>query len=460
VTSSYLGLAVLDALLLVAGLGLLSGIGLVRTGRDALRHAGLALVAGWAAVGIAESTALVLGAPLNRWVVSLLALAIAAGGVLLGRRVQGRRLPIVSDSGPGAWLAVAGASVVLVQLAALLRRALGDGAPLQWDAWGFWLPKARSLVEFGGLDTAVGGFTSFANPGYPPLVPALDASAFAFMGNTTASPLALQEWVLAAAFFGALASLLAVRVRPAILWPCLALLALLPTFTALIGSSLGDEPMLLLLGLGGCCSALWLLERDGRYAALAGLFLAAAALAKNEGLPIALVLAGTTLAVAAAGRPRGRSLLAPALVLLAPVAAVVPWRLWLRINDVPLSPDYRLANALHPAYLSARFDRLSYAAGKLPGYVFGPGHWLLAVPLMLVAALLVAPRRPALSILALAPVIAVPAGLLVVYWIGFPPVDWYVATSAERGAASAVVLSAVFLPLLLAEASRREAPPR
>ena len=59
--------------------------------------------------------------------------------------------------------------------AALLRRSLGDGAPLQWDAWAFWLPKAKSLLDFGGLDTAVGGFTSFANPGYPPLVPALEA---------------------------------------------------------------------------------------------------------------------------------------------------------------------------------------------------------------------------------------------------------------------------------------------
>jgi hypothetical protein len=66
VTSSYLGLAVLDVFLLAAGMGLLYGVGLVRSGRDALRNAGLALVAGWAAVGIIETTALVLGAPLTR----------------------------------------------------------------------------------------------------------------------------------------------------------------------------------------------------------------------------------------------------------------------------------------------------------------------------------------------------------------------------------------------------------
>jgi hypothetical protein len=454
VTSSYLGLAVLDALLLVAGLCLLYGLGLVRSGRDALRHAGLALILGWAAVGVAESIALILGAPLSRWVVTSIVLAIGAAGLLLGRRVPSRRLPLVGESGPASWLAVAGAAVVFVQLAALLRRALGDGAPLEWDAWGFWLPKAKSIVDFGGLDTAVGGFTSFANPGYPPFVPAVDASAYAFMGNTTASPLALQQWVIAVAFFGALASLLAVRVRPAILWPCLALLALLPSFTVLIGSSLGDGPLMLLIGLGGACAALWLLDRDARYAALAGLFFAAAALAKNEGLPIAAVIAVTLLVAAVARRPRRP--LAPALVLLAPIAALLPWKIWLRVNHVRVSPDYRLSDVLDPALLGHRFDRLSYAVSHLPAHMFDPGRWLLAIPLMLAAVLLAAPRRPALSILALAPVVAVPLGLLVIYWIGYPPVDWYVATTADRVVASAVVLAMVFLPLLLAEGSSRE----
>lgn len=453
-TSSYLGLAVLDALFLVAGLGVLSGLGLVRNGRAALRHSGLALVAGWAVVGVIESMALILGAPLSRWIIAFIGLAVVAAGVLVGRRVPARELPLVGESGLPSWLAVGGAAVVLVEVAALLRRALGDGAPLEWDAWGFWLPKAKSIVDFGGLDTAVGGFTSFASPGYPPFVPAVDASAYAFMGNTTASPLALQQWVIAVAFLGALASLLAVRVRPAILWPCLAMLAVLPTFTVLVGASLGDGPLMLLLGLGGACAALWLLDRDARFAALAGLFFSAAALAKNEGLPIAEVIALTLLVAAVARRPRRP--LVPVLVLLAPVAALAPWKIWLRVNDVPVSPDYRLSDLLDPTVLGDRFDRLSYGASHLPVHLFDPGRWLLAVPLMLAATLLAARRRPALSVLALAPVVAVPLGLLLIYWIGYPPVDWYVATTADRVVASAVVLAAVFLPLLLAEGSKRE----
>jgi hypothetical protein len=456
-STSYLGLAALDVVLLAAGIGVLYGLGLVRSGRHALRNAGLALVVGWASVGIVVSTALVLGAPVTPWIVASIAVAVAGGGFLLGRRVPARPMRSVGEPGAASWVAVAAAAVIVIQLAALFRRALAAGAPLEWDAWAFWLPKAKSIVEFSGLDTGVGGFTSFAHPSYPPLVPALEASAFAFMGETGASPLALQHWVVAAAFFGALASLLAVRVRPAILWPSLALLALLPTFAVLIGSSLGDESLMLLLGLGGASAALWLLERDARYAALAGIFLAAAALAKDEGLLIAVVLAGTTLAAAVARRPRRP--LAPALVLLAPVAALAPWKLWLRLNDVPTPGDYRLSDLFDPGLLSERLDRLSYAANALPGYVFEPGRWLLAVPLMLAATLLAAPRSPALSVLALAPVVAVPAGLLAVYWIGSPPVDWYLATSAARGVASAVVLAAIFLPLLLAEASGGEPPP-
>ena len=452
-TASYLGLAALDVLLFLTGLAVLDALGLVRSGRDALRHSGLALVVGWASVGVVESWMLVVGAPLTRWVVTSICFAIAAAGVLMRRRIPSRRLRLVRESGPSRLLAVAGAAVVFVQLAALLWRAATQGAPLQWDAWAFWLPKARAIFDFGGLDTAVGGFTSFVSPSYPPLVPALDASVFAFTGNTQASPLAVQEWLIAAAFFGALWSLLAVRVRPLILWPCLALLASLPNFVAMIGSSLGDEPLMLLLGLGCACSALWLLERDARYAALAAIFLAAAALAKNEGMPPALALGLTMLAVAFVRRPRRP--LAPALVLLAPLAAYAPWGIWIRIQGLPPSTDYRLSDLLHPALLGDRVHRLTYAAHVLPVHLFSRQQWLIAVPLMLAGALLAAPRCPALSLLALASVGTVIAGLLAVYWIGSRPVAWYVLTSVDRVLASAVVMSVVFLALLLGEASRQ-----
>ncbi len=448
----FLGLAMLDTLLLAAGLGVLCGLGLARSWADVFRHGGLALVLGWAVVGIAESWALVAGASLSWWVVASICAAIAAAGVSRARRIPAFRLRKVREHGLARWVACAGAAIVVVQLVALLWRVRTQGAPLQWDAWAFWLPKARSIADFGGLNTGIGGFTSFASPGYPPLVPALDATLFSFTGTTDASPLAVQEWLIAAAFFAALWSLLAVRVRPAILWPCLALLASLPNVTAMLASSLGDEPLMLLLGLGSACAALWLLEGEGHFAALAAFFLSAAALAKNEGMPPALVMAVIMLVVAVARPPRRP--LAPTLALAAPLAALAPWWIWMRVHGLPPSPDYHLSDLLRPALLSGRLDRLSYAAHVLPGHVFSRQQWLLTMPLMLVASLLAATRRPALSLLALASVGTVVVALLVVYWIGLRPVGWYVLTSVDRVIASAVVMAGVFLPLLLEEALR------
>ena len=240
---------------------------------------------------------------------------------------------------------------------------------------------------------------------------------------------------------------------PAILWPCLALLALLPTFTALLGSSLGDEPLMLLVGLGGACSALWLLERDARFAALAGLFLAAAALAKSEGLPIAVVVAATTLVVAVAAaaaaaaragaRPAGALRGNPAVEDLDPKQRTCPRARTTgsRTRFIPgCSPIASIASRTRPA--------------SCPATCSGRATGCSRCPLMLAAALLAAPRRPALSASRRVRRRACrrPARRLL---DRLPAVDWYVQTSAERGVASGVVLAAVFLPLLLAEASRR-----
>ena len=51
------GLTALNAGYLGVGLAFLLGLGLVRTGREALRLAGLALVAGWALTGIGSTLA-------------------------------------------------------------------------------------------------------------------------------------------------------------------------------------------------------------------------------------------------------------------------------------------------------------------------------------------------------------------------------------------------------------------
>src|SRR5436190_2137030 len=144
--------------------------------------------------------------------------------------VPGRGAPPAVERGR-LGRAVAGAGVLFLLLAAveLCRRALASG-PLDPDVWAFWLPKAKTIVYFGGLDTHAGGFTSYPHPDYPPLAPALDATAFRFMGRADPLPLPLQHWVIAVGFLLALAGLLAGRARPVLLWPGLAVVAMMPSF--------------------------------------------------------------------------------------------------------------------------------------------------------------------------------------------------------------------------------------
>jgi hypothetical protein len=446
VTRAYLGLAALDALLLVAGLGVLAALGLVRSRGSALRLAGLAFTVGWAAVGIAAVLLLVVGIPLTPWSVAVVCVALGALGSVRrapavpepARRRSGRLLPLV----------VLSAAVVVLFVVELGRRAFAAGAAYHQDAWGFWLPKAKLIALTGGLDTGAGGVTSFAHADYPPLVPALDAVAFRFMDGLHASALPVQEWVIATAFLGALAGLLARRVPPWVLWPCLALIALSPAFGRWVGVGLADPQLAYLFALAGVCVALWLLDGPGAWVALAALLLAAAALTKVEGRSLGLVLAlVATLACARSLRSRWPGLVA---LVAAPVLAPLAWRLWLAANDVPLTPDYRLRDALDPTFLADRLDRLGTALADLPGYAAGGDGWLLLLPVALAAAALVARPAPGLALLLGATPLAVLAGLAVVYWVGSLPVEAYIDTSAERAVLSPALFAAALLPLALA----------
>ena len=61
-------------------------------------------------------------------------------------------------------------------------------------------------------------------------------------------------------FLLAIAWLLAPRVRPAILWPSLAMLALMPRFGSLVGSLIADELTAMLIAVAGVCALIWILE--------------------------------------------------------------------------------------------------------------------------------------------------------------------------------------------------------
>lgn len=444
----WIGLAALNAVFLGVGTSLLASLGLVRERGDAIRFSGLALVIGWAAVGIAASYALLLGAGLSLAQILSLALLLVVCGLLASRLVPPlvRRPRGFASRGVERIAASVGVLVLAGYLEVLFLRArLAE--PSRWDTWAFWLPKAMSAVYFDGLDTGPGGFTSFANPDYPPLKPAIDAAVFRFLGDVDPGALAVQNWIVAVAFFGAVAALLAGRVRPAILWPSLALLALLPDFGLLVASTLADESIALLFALAGVCGALWLVEQEVRFVALAAFFLATAALVKNEGLVLALVVF-VLLALVTRVRPWRQLLVLAAL----PILAIVPWRLWMNANGVPDTSAFRLGDLARPEFLLDRTDRLGTALHELPPLLLAFDRWLLAVPLFLVAAAAVAGRRPALSAYAVGTLVLGVLAFATVYWASTYPLRWYIDTTADRILPSLVVFGAALFPLLVSEA--------
>ena len=300
---------------------------------DIARLCGLGYLVGVAAFGVAWTELLVLGVPFGGVQVAATlvlgtALGAAAGiwrGMALPRRTSG------SASGTTMSLLVTAVGVALV---GLLFEAFFRSARLQsvqaFDAWAFWIPKAKAIYFFGGLDEQI--FTVSAGPTYPPLVPILDAAAFHAMGSADVVTLHLQFWFLVLGSTAAVAGCLAPHVPAWALWPSLLLVLTVPRFGEELMAPQADVLVDLFFVVGVLLLALWL--RDGHHWRLCQvtLLLAGAALTKREGL----LFAGVALVVAfATAWPERRRAWPPlAAVTALVVVAAVPWRLWYRSHGI------------------------------------------------------------------------------------------------------------------------------
>jgi hypothetical protein len=454
VTREHLGLIALDGAYLLLGLAVLARLGFVASASSALRYSGLAFAAGWASFGVLASANLMLGGSLDGW--WLPAILGAAALLSLGLPAGTHRAP-TSPPAAATWrsrvIVLVLGGMLAVYASAFLARALVAATDTNWDSWAFWLPKAQAIFYFGGLDTGPGGFTSFANPEYPPFAPATEAATLHAMGGVERLALPLQHWVLAVAFLAAVAGLLAPRVPAILLWPFVAMLGLAPALGKYVLSSLADPQVAFLIALGGVAAALWLLERETAYLVLSALFLTAAALTKTEGfllaaiVPLALVLAEPR-----EFRRRWRAL---ASLVAGPVLALVAWKVWLGANDQPLDSNlYDVTTILHPVALIERLDRMGYAIPQLLDFLLSPDRWLLVVPVAAAVAALAVRPQPRLAVFALAWLVIAFVGLATVYWIASVDVKWYVDTSAERVVTSIALFAGALTPLLAAEAAR------
>jgi hypothetical protein len=446
-TGEAFGLVGLDAGYLIAGTALLWGLGFVRRPADLLRYAPLGLAVGWVSTVVLATYLLLIG-PMST-VPETIAIWAALVGVsmLLAQRVPAWPSRSRREASPSGWAVTgAGVLVLVAVLGAQLRRALASGA-FPPDAVSSWIPKAEALFYFGHIDSKPGGYLSMGFADYPPFQYVSDALSFRFMGAGDPLLLPAQHWVIGAAFLLSIGSLLASRVRPAVLWPCVAAVAVIPQFDELIGSSLADEPLAELLALAGVCAVLWLLERDRRLPALFALFSAGGVLVKSEGLALMLVLAAVPLVLTLR-----RRLWVEAALVAAGVLAFVPWRVWIAVHHiVRLSPDYRLSNIFHFGYLGDHASRLETALGPYTKALFSPSQTLLLAALALGLAVVLAPRRPAVSLLVGLAVVVPSLVYLAIYWIAFVEIHFYLDSTVHRITAPIAVLCGALVPLLLTE---------
>ena len=444
------GLALFNLFLLGVGTTVLALLLGWRSVRQVVAGSGLGYMVGVALLGIVLSIELVVGVPFSFLTIVLTGAAFVLVAVAVRRPVGRWRPPPPETGTSGAGLvAVAFGTLIIVYFEALFRAGRLAGLSA-WDAWAFWVPKAKAIYFFGGLDEQF--FRELANPTYPPLVPALEASAFHFMGSADAVTLHVQFWFFACGFVAAVAGLLAPRVPALLLWPFVLLMLVAPR---VVGRSLDPQADFLLdyfFALAALLVALWLVEREPWLLASASVFMGAALLAKRDGQ----LLVACILVAALVGSLRQWKFAWPRLGLAAAVAAAIaiPWRVWFTSRD--------LTGELPSAGLLALVD---YPDRGWPAFesvitvLFAYELWLVVVPLVAVAVVLAfvsgARVLPAYALTLYALAIA---GFTWVLWsfveLEVPFTQDEGVTPTVRLAGSLVVASAAIVPLLLDAAWR------
>jgi hypothetical protein len=442
---ALIGLAVLNSLFVGVGASWLWALRGIGSGRYLARHVGVAYFLGIALLGVTFSTTLVLGIPFDRG----LFLAASATLVLVAaalRRPVSRWRPSLQPGptgGVGPVVAAFGL-MVIVYLEALFRTA--RLSPLSaWDAWAFWVPKAMAIYSFEGLDEQF--FSEIVNPTYPPLVPALEASAFLFMGSADVVTLHVQFWFFLCGFAAAVAGLLATRVRPVFLWPFLLLVLAAPR---VVGRTLDPQADFLLdyfFALAAVLVVLWLLEKEPWLLVGASILLAAALVTKREGLLLVACILGA--ALVASWREWRFAWPRLGLVAAVAVAASLPWRAWFTSRD--LTGELPAAGALA---IFENTDRAWPALESAVSTAFDYDLWLVVLPLAVAAvALAFAGGARVLPTYALTLYGLVVAGLVWVLWsfteLELPFVQDEGVNPIVRLTGSIVVASAALLPLLL-----------
>jgi hypothetical protein len=246
----------------------------------------------------------------------------------------------------------------------------------EFDGWAFWVPKAKAIYFYGGLDHQF--FAELPGPSYPPLVPAFEAAAFRFMGSPDVVTLHLQFWFFLVGFVTAVLGLLHGRVARLFLWPPLLLLLVTPQVVQHALLAEGDFLLDEFIALAALLVGLWLVEQRSWHLAAATAFLGGAMSTKREGYLLAacIILAGL-----AASWSRRRAVW-PRLVVAATIAVVltIPWRVLLASRGLPGGGPEAGGTGLF-AHADRAWPSLRLALSTL----FDFQIWLLIAPVVIIA---------------------------------------------------------------------------
>jgi len=375
---ALLGLFILNSLLLSSGAAILWSVRGWTTWVEFARLAGLAYLLGVAGVGALWTLLVIAGVPFSLWIVLAVPVLVALVGGLAGRRL-GRPRPEVGTLATGPKLAVTAVGIAATGLflEAAFRSARLAGL-YSWDAWSFWVPKAKAIYFFGDLDEQF--FTTLPGPSYPPFVPVLDAAAFHVMGSPDVVTLHVQYWFLAVGFVWALAGLLSELVPAWILWPFVLLSLAAPRIGSRFHVPEADLLLDFLFVIAALLVGYWLLDRQPWRLVVASVLLCGVVLTKREGLLlVALLVVATLLASARQLRTTWRPL-AVAVVGIAAVA--VPWRVWYLIHGVGGEGP---SAGLDP---SENAERLWPSVRLAIEVLVDSGHWSVVAPVAIGALVL------------------------------------------------------------------------
>jgi len=429
-----------NALMLVAGLGLLPLLGVARSWRELVARSGLSYLCGIVLTGVLASHLALIHVSFGWIGLAVLAILCVAAGAW---RLRGTERAVWERP---TWITVAG---VVTLLAVLVEygRAFAVAPLNRYDAWAIWALKGHALYAFGWADPSVfaGSEYRFANLDYPLLLPSVEAVDFRAMGAFDTRLVHLQFLLFLAAALLALAALLRDRVPPLLVWVSLAAVALAPAVFDQLLTAYADLPLALIFALGVAAAGRWLVSDERWSLAVAALCFAGALLTKNEG---SLFVVAAFLGLLLAARERWRPL---ALAAAADVVLLLPWKIYARIYDLE-SINYRLSDSFDLDHISGRLGVARIAFRTLGGEMIDPLKWGLLLPVfaVLVVAALAAGLR-ALPLYAVVLTVVSWLGLSWIYVISHFEYSSYLDSTKERVIASIVLSAAALTPLLAAE---------